>query len=135
MVTGDLQYIGFIGTCRGRGPDLGVCFRVEERGVSTSHADAETWVRAELLNRLQIKRLPSGDQLMDLAHQAVAFMEELKSTGRLGAPLGSSGKNMERDVAVAWILTEAAKLAMTVSPSEITRLISLALQEKAPASA
>ena len=87
------------------------------------------------LNRLQIKRLPFGDQLMDLARQAVDFMEELKSTGRLGAPLGSSGKNIERDVAVAWILTEAAKLAMTVSPSEITRLISLALQEKAPASA
>jgi hypothetical protein len=102
----------------------------EQRGVSMGHNEAETWVRAELMNRLQIKQLPSGDQLMDLARQAVGFMLELKATGRLVSPPGTSNKNMERDVAVAWMLTEAAKMAMTISPSEITRMISLALQER-----
>lgn len=103
---------------------------VEERGVTLSRSEAETWVRAELLNRLQIKQLPSGDQLMDLARQAVGFMTELKVTGRLVPLPGTSGKNIERDVAVAWMLTEAAKQAMTISPAEITRMITIALQER-----
>lgn len=102
---------------------------IEQRGVSISRSEAETWVRAEILNRLQIKQLPSGDKLMDLARKAVGFMQELKSSGRLPARPGSD--NMERDVAVAWMLTEAAKMGMTIAPSEITRVIALALKEKA----
>jgi len=101
---------------------------IEQRGVSINRSEAETWVRAEILNRLQIKQLPSGDQFMDLARKAVGFMVELKVSGRLLARPGA--ENMERDVAVAWMLTEAAKMGMTISPSEITRVIALALKEK-----
>ena len=101
---------------------------IEQRGVSIARSEAETWVRAEILNRLQIKQLPSGDQLMDLARKAVGFMLELKASGRLPARPGA--ENMERDVAVAWMLTEAAKMGSTISPAEITRVIGLALKEK-----
>ena len=96
------------------------------RGVHVAREEAECRIRAELLNRLQIKLLPSGDPLTDLAHQAVGFLNGLKRSGRL-----KTKPSMEHDVAVAWMLTEAAKQGLSVAPDQITSALSAALRETA----
>lgn len=102
-----------------------------KRGASVSQGEAMPWVRAEILNRLQVKKLPSGDKLMDLAREAVAFMVGLKASGQLTLRPGASGGDVERDVSIAWMLTEAAKQGLDVSPDEIAQAVTIALRQKA----
>lgn len=102
-----------------------------KRGAAVTQNEALPWVRAEILNRLQVRKLPSGDKLMDLAREAVAFMVGLKTTGQLALRPSVSGGDVERDVSIAWMLTEAAKQSLDVSPDEIAQAVTIALRQKA----
>lgn len=104
-----------------------------QRGVKIPRDEAEARVRAEILNRLQVKQLPSGDTLMGLAHQALGFLNGLKQSGRLTMRPGTSSENIYQDIAVAWMLTEAAKLGIPISPNEIAQVITVAFRERAGA--
>jgi hypothetical protein len=102
-----------------------------QRGVKMPRDEAEARVRAEILNRLQGNQLPSGDKLMDLARQALGFLDGLKQSGRMTPRPNTSSENADRDLAVAWMLVEATKLGMAVSPDEIVKAITSALRERA----
>jgi hypothetical protein len=101
----------------------------EQRGVRINHEEADTWVRAELLNRLQVKQLPSGDTLMDLARQAVAYVNGLKASGRLAARPGMPAE-FDIDIAAAWMLTEALQLGMSVTPEEIANAVNTVIRAR-----
>jgi len=101
----------------------------EQRGVRINHDEAETWVRAELLNRLQVKQLPSGDTLMDLARQAVAYVNGLKASGRLAARPGMPPE-FDVDIAAAWMLTEALQLGMSITPEEIANAVNTVIRAR-----
>lgn len=103
---------------------------IEQRGVQLTHQEAETWVRAEVLQRVQVKQLPSGDSLMDLARQAVAYVTGLKASGRLALKPGTAGASVDTDIAIAWALTEAVQLGLTVTPDEIAKAVNTVLQQR-----
>ncbi len=115
----------------GLGADWVIAQLAQTRGAILTHAEALPWVRAEILQRLQLKQLPSGDKLMDLARDAVTFVTSLKASGQLTLRPGASGGDVERDVVIAWMLTEAAKQRMSVSPDEIAQAVVIALRQRA----
>ncbi len=100
----------------------------EQRGVRINRDEAETWIRAELLNRLQIKQLPSGDSLLDLARQSVAYVNGLKASGRLAQRSGAV--EFDVDIAAAWMLTEALQLGMDVTPEEIANAVNTVIRTR-----
>lgn len=63
----------------------------------------------------------SENELADLAHQAVEYVETLKIDRQLSVP--------EIDIATAWMLTEVTKRGLTVAPDQISRAIYLAFGE------
>lgn len=106
--------------------------QLARQGASISREEALTWVRAELLKRLQvqIEGLPADTRLAQLARQAVAFLEELKVGGRLAVRSGTAGADIETDIATAWLLTEAARQGLTVTSDQITQAVATALRQR-----
>jgi len=100
----------------------------EQRGVRINRTEAATWVRAELLNRLQIKQLPSGDSLLDLARQAIAYVNGLKASGRLAQRPGAA--EFDVDIAAAWMLTEALQLGLNITPEEIANAVNTVIRAR-----
>lgn len=103
-----------------------VVTQLAEQGASISREEALTWVRAELLNTFQLQEddLPTNDRLAKLARQAVAFLQELKASGKLAI----SGANVETDIATAWLLTEVAKQGLVVTSDQVAKAMVNALQ-------
>ncbi len=104
--------------------------------ANISQADALSWVNAEILQRSQPTSLPTSSLLAgglptDLARQAVAFMQDLKARGLLTVAPGVSPTAVERDIAVAWMMTEAARQGRAVSPQEIALAVTEALRSLA----
>ncbi len=101
-------------------------------GARISREEALIWVRAELLHRLQTESstLPVDEQLTNLAKQAVSFLDKLKASGQLTIQPGPSGANVETDIAVAWLLTKAAKQGMAVTPNQIAEVVIAALRQR-----
>lgn len=99
-----------------------------QQGAKISREEALTWVTAELVQARQVGgSFPSSDtQLADLANRAIAFLEQLKASGQLKLKPGSAGTNVEFDIATAWLLTEAAKQGLEVSPNQIAEAITTA---------
>lgn len=112
-----------------------------DRSATIPHSEALSWVNAEILQRIQPQPLPAAETIaaepaaglppQDLARQAVAFMHDLKDRGLLTVAPGASAASLERDIAVAWMMTEAARQGRVVSPPEIARAVNEAL--RAPA--
>lgn len=100
-------------------------------GGNISHERARTWVNAEMLESQQssmVKR-PQNGQLDALAQQAVDFLNDLKSRGRLALRSDVSLQQVETDVATAWLLTEIAKQGLSVTSDEIARAIQESIQQ------
>ncbi|GJM42024.1 MAG: hypothetical protein DHS20C20_23060 [Ardenticatenaceae bacterium] len=91
-------------------------------GISVSQDEALTWVRAGILDSLQIEsnNLPPNEQLAQLAKQAVSFLSELKAQGQLSIQSETGRGNLEMDVAMAWLLAEAAKRGLPATTEQIT---------------
>lgn len=102
-----------------------------EGGVDVTREDAMTWVRAEILQSLQIadESLPTNQQLEKLAQQALAFLVRLKESGKFSIQSGPAGGNMETDLALAWLLTETAKRGLSVTTDEIALALHTAVQQ------
>ena len=99
-------------------------------GMNTSREEAMTWVRAELFKLLPSGGFPSGDPLVDLARQAIAFLDDLKARGQFSIRPGEGGASMEADLATAWVLTEAAKQGLSVSSDQIVQAVRQALSQR-----
>lgn len=86
-------------------------------GVALSREEALTYVRAELMRQFQLagNNLPTNEQLIVLAKRAIAFLEEIKASGKLNLE-GAS----ESDITMAWMLTETAKQGLSVTPNDIS---------------
>lgn len=99
-------------------------------GAVISRDEALTWVRAELLQSLRPGQASELDRprLADLAGRAVAFMRDIKAAGLLTIQSGLSGQDAERDIAAAWLLTEAAKQGLPVTAEQIRAAIGEALR-------
>ena len=52
--------------------------------------------------------------------------------GQLSVRPGTSGEDVERDVATAWLLTEVAKQGLAVSSTQITQAVTNALPARTP---
>jgi hypothetical protein len=94
-----------------------------------------TWTRAELLkSQLPPSAAPVQDRLPQLANAAVAFVDQLKASNSLTVRPGTSGANVESDLALAWMMTEVAKQGLSVTSDQIAQAVATALQRKsAPA--
>lgn len=94
-------------------------------GVALSREEALTYVRAELLRQFQVAgdNLPTNEQLILLAKRALAFLEEIKASGKLNLV----GAN-ESDITMAWMLTETAKQGLSITPNDITAALNEAMQ-------
>lgn len=104
-----------------------VVAQLAQQGASISRAEALTWVRAELLNNIQLRvnNLPTSDRLENLAQQAIVFLNECKASGQITI----SGKNIETDIATAWLLTEAAKQGLRVNTDDIASALDMTMQQ------
>jgi Bacteriophage holin of superfamily 6 (Holin_LLH) len=93
-----------------------------------------TAARSELLTRFAAGGTPeeARDPLAILARDAVAFVQKLKAQGQLSVRPGTSGEDVERDVATAWLLTEVAKQGLAVSSTQIAQAVTNALQARTP---
>jgi hypothetical protein len=109
-----------------------VVAELAKRGANVSREEALTWVRAELLQRLQaqIGELPADDRLAKLATAAVEFLERLKASGQLAVRPGTPGESVETDVATAWLLTEAARQGLAVTSDQIAEAVTIALRQR-----
>jgi hypothetical protein len=99
-------------------------------GVNLSRDQAATWVRGEILHRLQTQAAQATveDPLARLAREAVEFMENLKASGRLTIHPGAAGGSVEMDVATGYLITEVAKRGLAVTADQIYEAIDAALQ-------
>ena len=110
-----------------------VVTQLAKGGVTVSRDEAMTWVRAELLQRLQdqVSVLPAGERLTKLAEGAVDFLERLKASGQIAVRPGVADEDIETDITTAWLLTEAAQQGLSVSSSQIARAAAEALRKRA----
>jgi hypothetical protein len=109
-----------------------VLAELAQRGASISREEALTWVRAELFQRLHAEEPPPGarpigDRLIELAKRAVTFLDDLKASGRLAVQPGTSGGDVETDIAMAWLLTEVARQGLEVTTDQITQALTEAV--------
>ena len=104
-----------------------------DRSANISHDEALSWVNAEILQRIN-PQLPPGDPKAGLAEKAVAFMKDLEVRGLLTGAPGVAPEAMERDIAVAWMMTEAARQGQVVSPQEIASAVAQALHNQSSTS-
>ena len=100
-------------------------------GVGVSRDEALTWVRAELLERLNVRvsDLPAPERLAQLAEQAIEFVKQLKTDGRIMVPPGASNEDAETDLSIAWLLTEAARAGLNVTPDQIVEAAKAAMDQ------
>jgi hypothetical protein len=105
-----------------------VVTQMAQQGMQISRDDALTWVRSQLFTTIQSGDLPSGDRLADLARQALGFVSDLKSKGQLAVRPGANPQDTEADLATAWVMTEAAKLGLSISPDLIIQAVTAAMQ-------
>jgi hypothetical protein len=112
----------------GLGADWAVA-QSAKSGVSVSRDEALIWVRAELLEHLKVhvSDLPALDRLSGLAEQAIEFVEQLKADGRITVPAGATREDIETDLLVAWLLTEAAREGLVVTSDQIVEATTAAL--------
>ncbi|MDJ0753564.1 MAG: phage holin, LLH family [Ardenticatenaceae bacterium] len=101
-------------------------------GAVISREEAITWVRAELLQMLQLggAALAGGGQLPELATRAVAFLEEIRGSTALADHSEAMGFPAEIDIATAWLLTEAAKQGHLFTAEEISAEIGKAMGDQ-----
>jgi hypothetical protein len=109
-----------------------VIAQMARNGLSTTREEAQTWVRAEFLERLQTRSSdrPAGDRLTRLADQAAEFLDQLKAGGQIAVQPGAAGVDVETDLAIAWLLTEAAKQGLKVSSDQIAEAAAAALRRR-----
>ncbi len=105
--------------------------RLAEKGAAISRETALTWVRSEFLKAIQIPdaNLPPNEQLANLAKMAIEYIQTLKEQGRLTIHSGSGTRTVDKDVAMAWLLTEATKRELQVSTEQIVHSLELALEQ------
>jgi hypothetical protein len=99
-------------------------------GMEITREEAVSWVRAELFKTLQSGGFPSGDRLVDLARQAVAFLDDLRARGQLNVQDSAGAETVELDMATAWVLLEAAKSGLSVSSEQIVQAVKTVLQQQ-----
>jgi hypothetical protein len=102
--------------------------KLAERSVTASTEEVMAWVRTEWLNRLATQ--PAVEpvavitvNLETLAGQAVNFLNQFEANN----PLTPTGSNFKADLAIAWMLVEATKRGMQVTPTEIAQAAMKAL--------
>ena len=99
-----------------------VIAQLAEQGANVSREEALTWVHAEWLNHAKDHvepHLSVEERLATLSQQAINFLSELKTSGRLAI----TGEHIEKDLATAWLLTEAARQGLNVSTSQIAKMM------------
>ncbi|VAW30251.1 hypothetical protein MNBD_CHLOROFLEXI01-3939 [hydrothermal vent metagenome] len=101
--------------------------QLAKRGATISREEAVVWARAELANGLeeQIGHFPIQERLDQLGKQAVAFLDGLKERGQLAV----SGADVETDIVMAWLLTEAARQGLAVTSDQIADTMTIILRE------
>jgi hypothetical protein len=102
---------------------------VAKEGMTISHEQAMSWVRGEILHRLELQASnpTAEEQLRTLAENAVQFTANLRSSGRMAIRPGQAGGDIDSDVATAWLVTEAAKQGLAVTADQISEAITIAL--------
>lgn len=110
-----------------------------KKGATIKRDEALTWVRAQFLqeSRAVDSALPAArraaqpvSELATLADQAVANVENKKKSGQLTVRPGSSGGNVEVDIAVARLIYEADERGLNVSSDEIAAAIAAAYERR-----
>lgn len=115
-----------------------VVARLAEKGVPTTREEAFSWVRSEILNRLDdptshvpthsitdifddlLSNLPPEEQLQTLAKQAVNYARDLERSGKLKLKPGKKGKDDAiASFAMGRLITRAGELGLEVSTDEI----------------
>jgi hypothetical protein len=92
-----------------------------EKKLAATAEDIRAMVRAEWLKRLEAQAAEaekSNFNLETLVEQTVGFLNHLEANQRLPP----SEKNIRRDLAGAWMLVEATKRGMEISPNEIVQV-------------
>ena len=109
-----------------------VIAQLATQGANISRDDAIAWARAELLQRLQGQPLvsQSNDRLMQLATGAVEALAQLKANGQLSVRPGASGGDMDADLAIAWVLTEAVKQGLSVTSDQVAQAVVAVLRQR-----
>lgn len=109
-----------------------VIAQLATQGASISRDDAIAWARAELLQRLQGQSLvpQSNDRLMQLANGAVEALAQLKANGQISVRPGASGGDMDADLAIAWVLTEAVKQGLPVTSDQVAQAVVAVLRQR-----
>lgn len=97
------------------------------QGMQISRDEALIWVRSELFNAMQAGAASNGDQLADLARQALGFVNDLKAKGQLAVRPGANPQDTETDLATAWVMTEAAKQGISINPDLIIQAVTAAM--------
>ena len=111
-------------------------FALENSGTLT-HEEALTWIRAAYMKSLgQTSLLPALTPLPEvsldtLAQQAVQFLQAAKTSGRLNTEAGTAGRDIELNIATAWLLTEITKRGMPVNTGQIATAVINAMQHSA----
>lgn len=105
-----------------------------QKGATISRDEAMVWVTSELVQALQSvgAGIPTSAQLADLANQALAFLDGLKGSGELNVKPGTADADVDLDIAMAWLLTEAAKQGLEVTPNQIADAITTAFRQQRP---
>lgn len=105
------------------------------KGGKITREQAMVWVSAALIENLQTELIANGSPtsptpqpslqttLESLAQQAIAFTKQAKDTGHLNVQAGSSGGDVDLNVATAWLLTEVARQGLMVSTDEIAQAV------------
>lgn len=110
-----------------------------KKGATIKRDEALTWVRAQFLQETRAvdSALPAAQQatqpvseLAVLADEAVAYVENKKKSGQLTVRPGSSGGNVEVDIAVARLIYEADERGLNVSSDEIAAAIAAAYERR-----
>lgn len=102
---------------------------------SLTHAEALTWIRAAYVKYVgQPSPLPTITTLPEvslesLAQQAIQFLQDIKASGRLNTDGGSSGSDIELNIATAWLLTEISKRGLPINTGQIATAVINARQQ------
>lgn len=110
-------------------------FALQNSGALT-HEEGKTWVQAAYMKSLSATSLlPDNIDLPDvslesLAQQAVQFLYEIKSAGRLNLDGGVGDREVDLNIATAWLLTEVAKRGLALDTGQIATAVMHALQKE-----
>lgn len=70
------------------------------------------------------------DPVAQLAVKAVAFVDQLKASGTLALKPGAAQGSLDADLALAWLLTEAARQGLAASPEQLEQAVKTALSAR-----